>query len=161
MWQTAGKAPVKPCALFCCVGGITINGTKTRCKRLYRAVLQQDKNKSPAPSADARQKKSPVITDRVKCFLFGRFEQRRKKPEEKQDTGKYHFRTSLYPLRRQLLRIALTSEARTCGTSSDTKSRCITRKVFAQVSIHKYLQPSSVVFVLNSSNILLNPLIPR
>jgi hypothetical protein len=69
MWQTAGKAPVKPCALFCCVGGITINGTKTRCKRLYRAVLQQDKNKSPAPSADARQKKNPAISDRVKSFI--------------------------------------------------------------------------------------------
>jgi hypothetical protein len=45
------------------------------------------KNKSPAPSADARQKKSPAISDRVECFLFGRLEQRRKKPEEKQKCG--------------------------------------------------------------------------
>jgi hypothetical protein len=58
---------------------------------LYKAVLQQDKNKSPAPSADARQKKSPAIADRVKCFLFGRFKQRREKPKSKQDTRKYHF----------------------------------------------------------------------
>jgi hypothetical protein len=44
-------------------------------------------NKSPAPSTDARQKKSPAISDRVECFLFGRFKQRREKPKEKQDTG--------------------------------------------------------------------------
>jgi hypothetical protein len=49
------------------------------------AVLQQGKNKSPAPSADARQKKSPAISDRVKRFLFGRLKQRAEKPEEKQD----------------------------------------------------------------------------
>jgi hypothetical protein len=35
----------------------------------------------------ARQKKSPAISDRVKCFLFGRLKQRRKKPEEKQKCG--------------------------------------------------------------------------
>jgi hypothetical protein len=34
---------------------------------------------------DARQKKSPAISDRVKCFLFGRLKQRAEKPEEKQD----------------------------------------------------------------------------
>jgi hypothetical protein len=34
---------------------------------------------------DARQKKSPVISDRVERFLFGRLEQRREKPEEEQD----------------------------------------------------------------------------
>jgi hypothetical protein len=43
---------------------------------------------------DARQKKNPAISDRVECFLFGRFEQRREKPEEKQDTRKYHACTS-------------------------------------------------------------------
>jgi hypothetical protein len=51
------------------------------------ATLYQGKNKSPAPSADARQKKSPAISDRVECFLFGRLKQRRKKPEEKQKRG--------------------------------------------------------------------------
>jgi hypothetical protein len=50
---------------------------------LYGAVLPPGRNKSPAPSADARQKKSPVISDRVECFLFGRFKQCREKPEEK------------------------------------------------------------------------------
>lgn len=44
-------------------------------------------NKSPAPSAGARQKKSPAISDRVKCFLFAGLEERREKPKEKQDTG--------------------------------------------------------------------------
>jgi hypothetical protein len=52
-------------------------------------------NKSPAPSADARQKKSPAISDRVKCFLFGRFKQRREKPEEKQDARRNHACTSI------------------------------------------------------------------
>jgi hypothetical protein len=32
------------------------------------------------------KRKSPAISDRVECFLFGRFEQSREKPEEKQDT---------------------------------------------------------------------------
>jgi len=54
-----------------------------RCKRLYRAVLEHGKNKSPAPSADARQKKSPAISDRVECFLFAGLEERREKPKEK------------------------------------------------------------------------------
>jgi hypothetical protein len=51
------------------------------------AVLQQGQNKSPAPSAGARQKKSPAISDRAKCFLFRRFKQCREKPEKEQDTG--------------------------------------------------------------------------
>jgi hypothetical protein len=29
------------------------------------------------------KKKSPAISDRVECFLFGRFKQCREKPEEK------------------------------------------------------------------------------
>jgi hypothetical protein len=41
------------------------------------------KKKSPAPSAGARQKKSPAISDRAECFLFGCLKQRREKPEEK------------------------------------------------------------------------------
>jgi hypothetical protein len=32
---------------------------------------------------DARQKKNPVITGRVGCFLFGRLKQGAEKPEEK------------------------------------------------------------------------------
>ena len=44
-------------------------------------------NKSPAPSADARQKKSPAISDRVECFLFTGLKECAKKPEEEQDTG--------------------------------------------------------------------------
>jgi hypothetical protein len=51
---------------------------------LYAAVLQQDKIKA-LHRVDARQKKSPAISDRVECFLFGRFKQCREKPEEKQD----------------------------------------------------------------------------
>ena len=58
---------------------------KGRRKRLRVADTLQGKKKSPAPSAGARQKKNPAISDRVKCFLFGRFKQRREKPEEKQD----------------------------------------------------------------------------
>ena len=61
MGQITGKAPVKPCALFCCVGGITLHGWhKTHCKRLRVAVLQQGKIKALHPPADARQKKSPA-----------------------------------------------------------------------------------------------------
>jgi hypothetical protein len=60
--------------------------------------IASGQNKSPAPSADARQKKSPAIADRVECFLFGRFKQRREKPKEKQNARKYHFAfTSLSP----------------------------------------------------------------
>lgn len=92
MGLISGNATVKPCARFCGVGGITLNGRrKTRCKRLYGAILHLGKNKSPAPLADARQKKSPVISDRVECFLFGRLKQRREKPKNEQDAGKYHF----------------------------------------------------------------------
>jgi hypothetical protein len=64
---------------------------------LYGAALQQGKNKSPAPLADARQKKSPAISDRVECFLFRRFKQRREKPEKEQDSGKYHLSHPLIP----------------------------------------------------------------
>jgi hypothetical protein len=43
---------------------------------------------------DARQKKNPVITGRVGCFLFGRLKQGAEKPEEKQKCGQNH---SLHP----------------------------------------------------------------
>ena len=77
----------------------------TRQNALYALVwgcIASGQNKSPAPPADARQKKSPAISDRVECFLFAGFEERREKPEEKQDTRKYHFViTSIkYALRR-------------------------------------------------------------
>ena len=88
--QVAGKAPVKPCALFCDVGCIVLHGrNKTRCKRLCVADTPPGKIKA-LHRVDARQKKSPAISDRAKCFLFGRLKQRRKKPEEEQDTRKYH-----------------------------------------------------------------------
>jgi len=47
---------------------------KSHCKRLCVADTLQGK------------KKSPAISDRVKCFLFRRLKQRREKPEEEQDT---------------------------------------------------------------------------
>jgi hypothetical protein len=44
-----------------------------RTKRAVNACMgciAAGQNKSPAPLADARQKKNPAISDRVKCFLF-------------------------------------------------------------------------------------------
>jgi hypothetical protein len=52
-----------------------MNGTK-RAVNACIGCIAAGQNKSPAPLADARQKKSPVSNDRVKCFLFGRFKQR-------------------------------------------------------------------------------------
>jgi hypothetical protein len=75
---------------------------KSRRKGLYVAVLQQDKNKSPAHSADARQKKSPAIADRVKRLLFGCFEQRREKPKNEQYAGKYHLYAPPYTTLKRL-----------------------------------------------------------
>jgi hypothetical protein len=53
---------------------------------LYAGCIVAGQNKSPAPSADARQKKIPAISDRVERFLFGRLKECAEKPEEKQDT---------------------------------------------------------------------------
>lgn len=59
---------------------------KSRCKRLCVADTPPGKNKSPAPSADARQKKSPVRNDRVECFLFAGLKECTEKPERKENT---------------------------------------------------------------------------
>jgi hypothetical protein len=53
---------------------------------LYAGCIVAGQNKSPAPSADARQKKIPAISDRVERFLFGHLKECAEKPEEKQDT---------------------------------------------------------------------------
>ena len=71
MGAIAGNTSVNPCALFCGVGGIKLHGrNKGRCKRLYGAAWQQEKNKSPAPLADARQKKSPASVGGVEMCLL-------------------------------------------------------------------------------------------
>jgi hypothetical protein len=49
------------------------------CKRLTRRRVKI----KALHRVDVRQKKSPAISDRVECFLFGRLKQRREKPEEK------------------------------------------------------------------------------
>ena len=68
MGQISGKAAVKPCALFCGMCGKLHLRCKTHCKRLYVAAAGQ--NKSPAPSADARQKKSPASVGGVEIICF-------------------------------------------------------------------------------------------
>ena len=78
---------------------------------LVQGCIASGQNKSHAPCQDARQKKNPAsvggveislvpfnhiilqapLTGLAESFLFGRFEQRREKPKEKQDARKYHF----------------------------------------------------------------------
>jgi hypothetical protein len=48
-------------------------------------IRRRAKIKALHPQQMQGKKKSPAISDRVKCFLFGRFKQRRKKPKTKQD----------------------------------------------------------------------------
>ena len=62
--KTSGKAPVKPCALFCGVGGINLHGQrKTRCKRLYGAVLWQGKIKAlHLQQMQGKRKTRPFLT---------------------------------------------------------------------------------------------------
>lgn len=57
--QINGNATVKPCALFCDVGGSCMDNTK-RAVNACMGCIAAGQNKSPAPSADARQKKSPA-----------------------------------------------------------------------------------------------------
>ena len=61
-----------------------MDGTKAAVNACMGLYCSRAKQKLCTVS-DARQKKSPAISDRVKCFLFGRFKQCREKPEEKQD----------------------------------------------------------------------------
>ena len=69
MGAIAGNTPVKPCALFCGVGGINcIDDTKrvlNACMGLYCSRTKQ----KPCTVSDARRKKSPAIADRVKSFI--------------------------------------------------------------------------------------------
>lgn len=63
MGQATGKAPVKPCALFCGVGGIIHGRYKSLRKRLYGAVLYQDKIKALHPQQmQGKRKARPFLT---------------------------------------------------------------------------------------------------
>ena len=69
--QINGNTAVKPCKLFWRSGGIKLHGRqKSRCKRLCVADTPPGKKKSPAPSADARQKKNPASVGGVDIIYF-------------------------------------------------------------------------------------------
>jgi len=61
-----------------------MDGRKAAVNACVRLIRRRAKIKA-LHRVDARQKKSPAISDRAERFLFGRFKQRRKKPKTKQD----------------------------------------------------------------------------
>lgn len=62
--QISGNTTVKPCALFCGVGDITLHGwNKTLCKRLYGAIFWQGKIKAlHLQQMQGKRKTRPFLT---------------------------------------------------------------------------------------------------